>query len=131
MSKITRADVSWFRSRRSPRPDGLRASTQTRSTERIDGMTVGIQTVTKDAPYDGEVHPDGDEILYVISAQDPAHRVDGEGHLPRGDEGESHSLSFAKNVAAAFKMPRSTTDHFAKPIDLQALVQAVEMAPGP
>jgi mannose-6-phosphate isomerase-like protein (cupin superfamily) len=35
--------------------------------ERIDGMTVGILTMDEDAPHGGEVHPDGDEILYVIS----------------------------------------------------------------
>lgn len=35
--------------------------------ERIDGMTVGIVTMEEDAPHRGEVHPDGDEILYVIS----------------------------------------------------------------
>lgn len=37
--------------------------------ERIDGMTVGIVTMTADAPHGGEVHPDGDEILYVISGR--------------------------------------------------------------
>ena len=37
--------------------------------ERIDGMTVGILTMTHDAPHGGEVHPDGDEILYVISGK--------------------------------------------------------------
>ena len=37
--------------------------------ERIDGMTVGIITVIHDAPHDGEMHPDGDEILYVISGK--------------------------------------------------------------
>lgn len=37
--------------------------------ERIDGMTVGIVTMTQDAPHRGEVHPDGDEILYVISGR--------------------------------------------------------------
>ena len=34
---------------------------------RMDGMTVGIITMEEDAPHGGEVHPDGDEILYVIS----------------------------------------------------------------
>jgi quercetin dioxygenase-like cupin family protein len=34
---------------------------------RIDGMTVGIITIEDDAPHAGEVHPDGDEILYVVS----------------------------------------------------------------
>jgi len=37
--------------------------------ERIDGMTVGIVTMTQDAPHRGEVHPDGDEILHVISGR--------------------------------------------------------------
>jgi hypothetical protein len=31
--------------------------------ERVDGLTVGIVTLTHDAPHNGEVHPDGDEIL--------------------------------------------------------------------
>jgi mannose-6-phosphate isomerase-like protein (cupin superfamily) len=35
--------------------------------ERIDGMSVGILTMEADAPHGGEVHPDGDEVLYVIS----------------------------------------------------------------
>ena len=33
--------------------------------ERIDGMTVGIVSITGDPPHNGEVHPNGDEILYV------------------------------------------------------------------
>lgn len=37
--------------------------------ERIDGMTLGIITMENDAPHGGEVHPDGDEILYVISGK--------------------------------------------------------------
>jgi mannose-6-phosphate isomerase-like protein (cupin superfamily) len=37
--------------------------------ERIDGMTVGFLTMTESAPHGGEVHPDGDEILIVISGR--------------------------------------------------------------
>lgn len=37
--------------------------------ERIHGMTVGIVTMEQSAPHGGEVHPDGDEILYVISGR--------------------------------------------------------------
>jgi len=36
------------------------------SPAKIDGMTVGIVTMTEDAPHGGEVHPDGDEFLYVV-----------------------------------------------------------------
>ncbi len=34
--------------------------------ERVDGMTIGIVSMTSDPPHGGEVHPDGDELLYVI-----------------------------------------------------------------
>ena len=37
--------------------------------KRIDGMSVGIVTMEGDAPHGGEVHPDGDELLYVISGE--------------------------------------------------------------
>jgi len=36
---------------------------------RIEGMTVGIVTMEDDAPHGGEIHPDGDEILYVFSGK--------------------------------------------------------------
>ena len=35
--------------------------------QRIDGFTVGAPELTGDAPHDGEMHPDGDELLYLIS----------------------------------------------------------------
>lgn len=38
-----------------------------RPPRRIDGFTVGIPELTGDAPHDGEVHPDGDELLYLVS----------------------------------------------------------------
>lgn len=34
---------------------------------RIDGLTIGAPLVIGDAPHDGEVHPDGDELLYLVS----------------------------------------------------------------
>jgi mannose-6-phosphate isomerase-like protein (cupin superfamily) len=36
---------------------------------RIDGMTVGFVQLHGDPPHRGEVHPDGDEILYMISGR--------------------------------------------------------------
>jgi mannose-6-phosphate isomerase-like protein (cupin superfamily) len=35
--------------------------------QRIDGVTVGAPELTGDAPHDGEVHPDGDEVLFLVS----------------------------------------------------------------
>jgi mannose-6-phosphate isomerase-like protein (cupin superfamily) len=36
---------------------------------RIDGYTVGAPIVTQDPPHGGEMHPDGDELLYVVSGR--------------------------------------------------------------
>lgn len=36
---------------------------------RISGMTLGIITMESDAPHGGEMQPDGDEIIYVISGK--------------------------------------------------------------
>jgi mannose-6-phosphate isomerase-like protein (cupin superfamily) len=38
-----------------------------RAPERIDGLTIGAPELTGDAPHNGEMHPDGDELLYLIS----------------------------------------------------------------
>ena len=38
-----------------------------RAPERIDGFTVGAPELTGDAPHDGEMHPDGDELLFLVS----------------------------------------------------------------
>jgi len=38
-----------------------------RAPQRIDGLTIGAPELTGDAPHDGEVHPDGDELLYLVS----------------------------------------------------------------
>lgn len=37
--------------------------------QRVDGMTLGIVSMDQDAPHNGEMHPDGDELLYVISGR--------------------------------------------------------------
>ena len=38
-----------------------------RPPQRIDGLTIGAPMLTSDAPHAGEVHPDGDELLYLVS----------------------------------------------------------------
>ena len=37
--------------------------------ERVDGMTFGVVTMGGQSPHNGEMHPDGDEILFVMSGQ--------------------------------------------------------------
>ena len=36
---------------------------------RIDGFTVGAPLMERSAPHRGELHPDGDELLYLISGR--------------------------------------------------------------
>ena len=35
----------------------------------VDGVTIGVATMAENSPHDGEMHPDGDEILYLISGR--------------------------------------------------------------
>src|SRR3954451_23123053 len=35
--------------------------------QRIDGLTIGAPMITGDAPHDGEMHPDGDELLHLVT----------------------------------------------------------------
>lgn len=34
-----------------------------------EGMTMGVATMSENSPHGGEMHPDGDEVLYLISGQ--------------------------------------------------------------
>ena len=36
---------------------------------RIDGFTVGAPMLSSNPPHRGEMHPDGDELLYLISGR--------------------------------------------------------------
>jgi mannose-6-phosphate isomerase-like protein (cupin superfamily) len=35
--------------------------------KRIDGLTIGAPMLTSDPPHNGEMHPDGDELLFLVS----------------------------------------------------------------
>lgn len=37
--------------------------------KRIDGHTIGAPLLTRQPPHGGEVHPDGDELLYLLSGR--------------------------------------------------------------
>ncbi len=40
-----------------------------RPPKRIDGYTIGAALIAGDPPHDGEMHPDGDELLFLISGR--------------------------------------------------------------
>jgi len=67
MNKITPVDASAFSFLIGPDLSVTAVKRTEGPPIRMDGMTVGIITMEHDAPHGGEVHPDGDEVLYVIS----------------------------------------------------------------
>ncbi|MDH3441007.1 MAG: cupin domain-containing protein [Gammaproteobacteria bacterium] len=44
----------------------------------VDGATFGIATMSENSPHNGERHPDGDEVLYLIAGKVRVVFVDGE-----------------------------------------------------
>ena len=87
--------------------------------ERIAGMTMGIITMEHDAPHGGEVHPDGDEILYVISGR---LRITGDSapdmaiELGQGDaclvkKGEWHQVEVLEKTQFIHVTPGPNGDH--------------------
>jgi hypothetical protein len=40
---------------------------QGRPPQRIDGLMIGAPQIAGDRPHDGETHPDGDKLLYLVS----------------------------------------------------------------
>lgn len=119
MSKITKFD-----------PAGLAIdihrdlSVTTRETpagppQRMDGMTMGIVTMTQNAPHGGELHPDGDEIIYVISgsllvrgesAPDDPVTVNA-GELCIVSKGEWHKVELLEETQLIHITPGPNGDH--------------------
>lgn len=86
---------------------------------RIDGMTLGFATLVDDAPHGGEIHPDGDEILYVISGKvrvtgesDPEHPLElGPGEACIVQKGEWHKVSVLEETRLIHITPGPNGDH--------------------
>ncbi|HKI74133.1 MAG TPA: cupin domain-containing protein [Pseudomonadales bacterium] len=82
-------------------------------------MTVGIFTLTEDAPHDGEMHPDGDEILHVVSGKVRVSCDSSPGEdliLGPGDtcivpKGEWHKVSVVEEARFIHITPGPNGDH--------------------
>jgi quercetin dioxygenase-like cupin family protein len=83
---------------------------------RIEGYTVGAPMITQDAPHAGEMHPDGDELLYVVS---------GRFHISLELDGGNRDLEL--RAGEALVVPRGVW-HL---ITLQEPGQLVHITPGP
>jgi quercetin dioxygenase-like cupin family protein len=85
--------------------------------ERIDGMTIGVITLEQNPPHGGEMHPDGDEILYVISGKlmiisdssEPL--VLGPGNACIIEKGEWHRVELIEKAQLIHITPGPNGDH--------------------
>ncbi|MET0902130.1 MAG: cupin domain-containing protein [Acidimicrobiales bacterium] len=88
---------------------------------RVDGFTVGAPLMEHSAPHRGEVHPDGDELLYVVSG-----RVDVV--LDDGDQDEVGTETRTEVVAGqAYLVPRGVWHR----VDVKEPTHLVHITPGP
>jgi len=87
--------------------------------ERKTGMSVGLITMEHDAPHGGEVHPDGDELLVVISGRlrvvgesDPGAAVElGSGEACIVKKGEWHRVHVLEKTQLMYITPGPNGDH--------------------
>ncbi|MDE0692764.1 MAG: cupin domain-containing protein [Gammaproteobacteria bacterium] len=86
--------------------------------ERIDGLTAGIVHMTHAPPHGGEMHPDGDELLYVISGRvqvicdsDPAPLPLATGEACIVPKGEWHRLEMLEPTTLLHITPGPGHEH--------------------
>ena len=87
-----------------------------RPPHRIDGYSVGAPHLTGDAPHDGEMHPDADELLYLVSG-----RIEVRLELDGGDR------TVVVEAGQALVVPRGVWHR----IHLLEAGQLVHITPGP
>jgi mannose-6-phosphate isomerase-like protein (cupin superfamily) len=88
---------------------------------RIDGFTVGAPLLTSNPPHRGELHPDGDELLYLVS-----------GHVDVIlDDGDQDHVGTERVVSVrageAFLVPRGVWHR----VELREPSRLVHITPGP
>ena len=87
--------------------------------EQFDGLNVGIVTLDQNPPHNGEVHLDGDEILYVISGElsltsdsNPNETLSlGPSDSCIISKGEWHKVNVIKSTQLLYITPGLNNDH--------------------
>jgi len=87
--------------------------------KQFDGLNVGIITLEHNPPHNGEVHLDGDEILYVISGElclTSDSNLNESLNLYPGDsciisKGEWHKVSVIKTTQLLYITPGLNNQH--------------------
>ena len=85
---------------------------------RADGFTVGIAEMTRRPPHDGEMHPDGDELVVLLSGRARL-KIDSAPEaleLKPGDaciipKGEWHRFDFSEPVRLIYITPGPNGEH--------------------
>lgn len=65
---------------------GIDAVARGRGTPRLDGFTIGVWETDAPAGHQGEMHPDGDEFLYVLDGRIDVEFYDTPGQAPMSVE---------------------------------------------
>lgn len=81
--------------------------------KRLDGMMVGIADMSCDPPHKGERHPDGDELIFVVSGRitftllsEPAETLDlGPGEACIVPRGQWHTVHVVEHVKLLYMTP--------------------------
>ena len=81
----------------------------------VDGLTFGVATMSENSPHGGEMHPDGDEVLYLISGRASVVFLDS----PQAD--------IEMNAGEGLIVPRGQWHR----VDILELCQIVYLTPGP
>jgi mannose-6-phosphate isomerase-like protein (cupin superfamily) len=84
---------------------------------RIDGLTIGWARMARPAPHAGELHPDGDELLVLVSGAASV--------VFLGDGGEERSVELA--AGQAIVVPRGVW-HRVIP---KGTIDLIHVTPGP
>ena len=96
--------------------------TSDRGPVRIDGFSVGAPFMTGNPPHRGEMHPDGDELLYVVSG-----RVD----VILEDGGDEQTVGIERvevvNAGEAILVPKGVWHR----VDVREPTRLVHITPGP
>ncbi|MFT3851632.1 MAG: cupin domain-containing protein [Ilumatobacteraceae bacterium] len=88
---------------------------------RVDGHTVGVARMAEPPPHRGELHPDGDELLYIVSGR--VRVVLDDGDLEVIGQETRHEIG----PGEAFIVPRGVWHR----LEILEPVQLVHVTPGP
>ena len=119
MKKIIPVDVSRFTFNINNNQSISTAEIKPGPPDPVEGFNVGIVTMEQDPPHGGEIHFDGDEILYVISGAISVTSDSNPGQELRLETGDSciieknewHKVHVIEEAQLIYVTPGSHSEH--------------------